>query len=206
METSSHNNLQAFGNVDAGAVNGSGGNWLLDPTDVTIVSNATDTGTSNVSTSGTDIFFPTANGAQISNASIINQLNNGTNVTILTSGTDVSGQWGNITLGADISKTSGGNASLTLNADGNINITNHNITSTAGTLDVSLLAGNTTGGSSVTLSGANISTGGGDLIINQANVSNLMSVNMTGSVLNAGTGNVAIVGCASNVSLSTNSP
>ncbi|HHR3635780.1 TPA: beta strand repeat-containing protein, partial [Salmonella enterica] len=165
-----------------------------------------DTGTSNVSTSGTNIFFPTANGAQISNASIINQLSNGTNVTILTSGTDVSGQWGNITLGADISKTSGGNASLTLNADGNINITNHNITSTAGTLDVSLLAGNTTGGSSVTLSGANISTGGGDFIINQANVSNLMSVNMTGSVLNAGTGNVAIVGCASNVSLSTNSP
>ncbi|EDD4443648.1 filamentous hemagglutinin N-terminal domain-containing protein, partial [Salmonella enterica subsp. enterica serovar Paratyphi B] len=34
VETSSHNNLQAFGNVDAGAVNGSGGNWLLDPTDV----------------------------------------------------------------------------------------------------------------------------------------------------------------------------
>ncbi|MJR82393.1 filamentous hemagglutinin, partial [Salmonella enterica subsp. enterica] len=31
VETSSHNNLQAFGRVDAGAVSGSAGNWLLDP-------------------------------------------------------------------------------------------------------------------------------------------------------------------------------
>ncbi|EAA9298040.1 hypothetical protein ADQ49_27440, partial [Salmonella enterica subsp. enterica] len=66
------------------------------------------------------VFTPSATGAQVGAASIQTQLNNGTDVTIETSGVDISGQQGNITVNADIKKTTGGNATLTLKADNNI--------------------------------------------------------------------------------------
>ncbi|EDV3147421.1 filamentous hemagglutinin N-terminal domain-containing protein, partial [Salmonella enterica subsp. enterica] len=105
VETSSHRNLQAYGTVDASSPSGKGGEWLLDPTDVTIVGSGAD---SNIdSTTNAGIFTPTASGAQILNTSIVSQLNAGTNVTVKTSGADVAGQTGNITVNANIVKTSG---------------------------------------------------------------------------------------------------
>lgn len=104
VETSSHRNLQAFGAVDASARAGHGGEWLLDPTDVTIVGTGSNTGIDSSTTDGTDIFTPTAGGAKILNTSIVNQLNAGTNVTVKTSGTDTSGQSGNIAVNANIIK------------------------------------------------------------------------------------------------------
>ncbi|KYP02679.1 hypothetical protein AU253_01480 [Yersinia pestis] len=44
VETSSQRNLQAFGQVDASAVRGSAGYWLLDPAEVTIVSSGAESG------------------------------------------------------------------------------------------------------------------------------------------------------------------
>ncbi|HAE7715107.1 TPA_asm: hypothetical protein GND06_005002, partial [Salmonella enterica subsp. enterica] len=85
METSSHRNLQASGTVDASARAGRGGEWLLDPTDVTIVGTGADTGIGSATADGTGIFTPTAGGAQILNTSIESQLNAGTNVTVRTS-------------------------------------------------------------------------------------------------------------------------
>ncbi|HFJ2164647.1 TPA: filamentous hemagglutinin N-terminal domain-containing protein, partial [Salmonella enterica] len=171
VETSSYNNLQAFGDVTASAVRGNAGNWLLDPLDVTIVSGSSNTGvtetgkgTSASLDSDTDrIFSPSAAGAQVSAAKITEQLNTGTSVTVDTHGEGA--QRGNITFAdyAQIKKTGGADATLTLKADGNIifadrkdwssltDTTKGVITSTSGKLNLNLLAGNDGQNSSVTI-------------------------------------------------------
>ncbi|EHN2968894.1 filamentous hemagglutinin N-terminal domain-containing protein [Salmonella enterica] len=171
VETSSHRNLQASGAVDASARAGHGGEWLLDPTDVTIVGAGADTGIDSATADGTDIFTPTANGGQILNSSIVNQLNAGTSVTVKTSGTDTDGETGNITVNANIIKTAGTDAKLTLLADNNISTgDNVSIGATTGKLNLDLLAGNTTNNASISLGKfINISLNGGDLLADAGN-------------------------------------
>ncbi|EEI5560689.1 filamentous hemagglutinin N-terminal domain-containing protein [Salmonella enterica] len=171
VETSSHRNLQASGAVDASARAGHGGEWLLDPTDVTIVGAGADTGIDSATADGTDIFTPTASGGQILNSSIVNQLNAGTSVTVKTSGTDTDGETGNITVNANIIKTSGTDAKLTLLADNNISTgDNVSIGATTGKLNLDLLAGNTTNNASISLGKfINISLNGGDLLADAGN-------------------------------------
>ena len=194
VETSSRGNLQAFGTVTASAKKGLAGNWLLDPADITIVNT-----TSNTMPNSNGIFTPNRESSQVANTTINDQLNNGTSVTILTSNKSISSnQLGNITVDADITKTKGSDASLTLKADGNINV-NKNITvsNNIGKLDVNLLAANTTNGSAVTIkTGANITTNGGNITIASANNSNVIRINVTGgkTTLNAGAGNVSLSG------------
>ena len=193
VETSSRGNLQAFGTVTASAKKGLAGNWLLDPADITIVSATSDTNVSN----SNGIFTPNSTNSQVANTTINNRLNNGTSVTIQTSHTSTLSK-GNITVNADITKTSGSDASLTLKADGNITV-NKNITvsQNSGKLDVNLLAANTTNGSAVTIkTGANITTNGGNITIASANNSNVIRINVTGgnTTLNAGAGNVSLSG------------
>ncbi|ELI0536934.1 filamentous hemagglutinin N-terminal domain-containing protein [Salmonella enterica] len=186
VETSSHRNLQAYGEVDASARAGHGGDWLLDPTDVTIVStgggNISETGKGTTSTLDTDtdhIFSPNASGAAILNSSIVNQLNAGTNVTVKTSGTETDGQTGNITVNADIVKTAGADTKLTLLADNNIATADRvSIGATTGKLNLDLLAGNTTNNASITLGKfINISLNGGDFLADAANPDNAVSLN-----------------------------
>ncbi|EKF3857580.1 filamentous hemagglutinin N-terminal domain-containing protein, partial [Salmonella enterica] len=154
VETSSHNNLQAFGDVDASALNGQGGNWLLDPTDVTVVGTGADTGVNSATVDNLNIFTPTASGAKILNTTISNSLDNGSSVTVKTSGTDTSGQKGNITISAGIRKAKGGDATLTFLADGNISTpdgkwnTPEFVNSTSGRLNLTMLAGD---GGTITL-------------------------------------------------------
>ncbi|EBH7913072.1 filamentous hemagglutinin N-terminal domain-containing protein [Salmonella enterica] len=171
VETSSHRNLQASGAVDASARAGHGGEWLLDPTDVTIVGAGADTGIDSATADGTDIFTPTASGGQILNSSIVNQLNAGTSVTVKTSGTDTDGETGNITVNANIIKTAGTDAKLTLLADNNISTgDNVSIGATTGKLSLDLLAGNTTNNASISLGKfINISLNGGDLLADAGN-------------------------------------
>ncbi|EJP7714970.1 hypothetical protein NY957_004595, partial [Salmonella enterica] len=168
---SSHRNLQASGAVDASARAGHGGEWLLDPTDVTIVGAGADTGIDSATADGTDIFTPTASGGQILNSSIVNQLNAGTSVTVKTSGTDTDGETGNITVNANIIKTAGTDAKLTLLADNNISTgDNVSIGATTGKLNLDLLAGNTTNNASISLGKfINISLNGGDLLADAGN-------------------------------------
>lgn len=90
-------------------------------------------------------------------SSIQSLLNSGGNVTITTTGAGT--QEGNIAINGSISKTAGGNASLTLIADGRITTnassgTHRTITSTSGTLDVSMTARATT--SAASTSGINL--------------------------------------------------
>lgn len=176
VETSSHQNLQASGTVDASSPSGKGGEWLLDPTDVTIVGSGADSNIDSTTNAGT--FTPTASGAQILNSSIVNQLNTGTSVTVKTSGVDVTGQTGNITVNANIVKTAGADAKLTLIADNNIT-TNKSISigASTGKLDLDLLAGNTTNNASVVLGqNINISLNGGDFLAGAANPVNAVSL------------------------------
>jgi filamentous hemagglutinin family protein len=100
--------------VDAPA--GAGGEWLLDPRNVTIGGHH-----------GT-----------IAASSIERSLNHGGNVTITTG--HFGHQAGNITVNSAIAKTRGGDASLTLNAANDIRV-NAPITSTHGKLAVDLVAG-----------------------------------------------------------------
>ncbi|ELS3930111.1 filamentous hemagglutinin N-terminal domain-containing protein [Salmonella enterica] len=176
VETSSHRNLQASGTVDASSPSGKGGEWLLDPTDVTIVGSGAD---SNIdATTNAGIFTPTASGARILNTSIVSQLNAGTNVTVKTSGTDTGGQTGNITLNADIVKTAGADTKLTLLADNNIaTADNVSIGATTGKLNLDLLAGNITNNASVVLGrNINISLNGGDFYAGPGNTTNNISL------------------------------
>ncbi|EAV8526198.1 filamentous hemagglutinin N-terminal domain-containing protein [Salmonella enterica] len=191
VETSSHHNLQAYGTVDASSPSGKGGEWLLDPTDVTIVGTGTD---SNIdSTTNAGIFTPTGSGAQILNSSIVNQLNAGTNVTVKTSGTDTEGQTGNITVNANIVKTAGADAKLTLLADNNISTANNiAIGATTGKLNLDLLAGNTSNTASVVLgNNISISLNGGDFLAGAANPDSAVSLTYRNNGLIYG-GNVTL--------------
>ena len=82
VETSSKDNIQAMGSVDAAAPDGAAGEWLLDPADVTIDVASTSGG----SFDGGDpnVFTPTANGAIVDANVIQAALNAGTSVTITT--------------------------------------------------------------------------------------------------------------------------
>ncbi|MDC7699730.1 YDG domain-containing protein, partial [Vogesella indigofera] len=135
--------------VNAGAEQGQGGSWLIDPYNYTI--NATAAG--NIATA----------------------LNTGTNVTVTTQsnntayGSTGSGSdSGDITVTSAITKSAGGSAALTLQADNSI-IISAPISSTAGALAIKLSAannpGSATGGVNV---GADLTSNGGNILIGGA--------------------------------------
>ncbi|NER29167.1 MAG: filamentous hemagglutinin N-terminal domain-containing protein, partial [Symploca sp. SIO1C4] len=148
IETSGKQFLNLTSTPDASAPNGSGGTWLIDPTDITIING-----------SGGAIGTNTVDVTNINTA-----LNTGTNVTITTSigGTDQ----GNITQNNDaaISKTAGGDATLTLQAENDI-VLNGEIISSSGQLNVQLLAdSDDSGAGAIGIFGATIDTNGGNFI------------------------------------------
>ncbi|TWC68556.1 filamentous hemagglutinin N-terminal domain-containing protein [Herbaspirillum sp. SJZ099] len=114
---------------------GSGGTWLIDPYDLTVVSSSSAPIQGGMC--GTVYAVGSSDGGtEILNSTINAQLNLGVNVTLTTGNGGNSGD-GNITISADIVKSAGAAANLTLNADNNINI-NANITSTSNGLDLAL--------------------------------------------------------------------
>jgi filamentous hemagglutinin family protein len=147
IETSAAHVDTAALTVNAGAARGQGGQWLIDPYDYTITSSAAST--------------------------IAGALNTGTNVTVTTQsnsasyGATGSGS-GDITVSSAITKSSGGNANLTLRADRNI-IVNSAITATTGQLGITLSAANNAssalGGVAVN---ANLASNGGKIMIGGA--------------------------------------
>lgn len=155
VETSSRGLLNSSAIVDVSAASGKHGEWLLDPTTITIAAGAP------AATNATD-GVNTVDATTISNA-----LNTGANVTVM-------GTIG-INIEADISKTAGAESSLTFTAPGNINLgtvsqsrqisatdaPNSGVTSS---LNVTFNGG--TGGN-VTLYGS-ISTNGGDVVFDKA--------------------------------------
>uniref|UniRef100_A6VZU3 Filamentous haemagglutinin family outer membrane protein n=2 Tax=Gammaproteobacteria TaxID=1236 RepID=A6VZU3_MARMS len=155
--------------------------WLLDPTNITI--SAGSDGSLTDGETQSDI------GAE----TIETALNAGTNVTVQTD-SEVAGE-GDITLAANISKSSGADATLTLTAANNIVINeNVSITSTTGALKTVLRADNDINSSgSVSMgAGSSIDTNGGDVWIGGATDTS-PAASVTTQAISAAAGSVKIL-------------
>jgi filamentous hemagglutinin family protein len=169
IETSSKNNLQAFGEAQASAPKGLAGEWLLDPSNVIVGTTATSGGSFS---GGNPTIFTPANvdTAFILNTQVNSALNLGTSVTI-TTGSATTLDCGIITIDAPISKTYGGNATLTLDSDSGI-VINADITSVSNSLFMNFQAdSNADGFGSFTLAtAANLFSNGGNITVTAADV------------------------------------
>lgn len=150
IETSAAHVVHGAGlQVDAASARGAGGLWLVDPYDYTI----------NASSAAT----------------IAGALNTGTSVTVTTQSNAPGygsagnpGGSGDITVASPISKTSGGNATLTLRADRNV-VVNAPITSTSGALGITLSSANNLSSSAGGVSVAsNLLSNGGRILVGGA--------------------------------------
>ncbi len=204
VETSGLKMLTSTGSVVASALNGQGGMWLLDPSDINILSSATAAGTFTGGAPNT--FNPTGSGtATVDVADINASLNSGTSVTITT--TSGGSQTGNVTFvagaGNAISKTSGSDATLRVDAAGDITV-NSTIESTTGRLHldfnnysdltISSTGSLSTNGGNITFDSASngafssqgtIDTGAGSLTINHGTgaISVLNTIQSNGGAL-----------------------
>ncbi|MBI3515451.1 MAG: filamentous hemagglutinin N-terminal domain-containing protein [Proteobacteria bacterium] len=139
VETSSRNVLDvATGRVDAAAPAGRAGTWLLDPYDITITNSTTN---GSFSGGNPNVFTPT-NTATVDAATISASLSGGTSVTIDTGAPG--GDNGDITVAANITKSGGGLATLTIVAAGAMSVTGAPVIGvTAGnSLNVDITLGN----------------------------------------------------------------
>jgi filamentous hemagglutinin family protein len=199
VETSAHA-LDVSGRVDLSAASGKGGTWLLDPYNINITSGAS-SGTSTESP-----FTPNAGGSStLSSATLNASLSEGANIIVQTS--SGAGTSGDINVQDNVQAQ--GNASLTLIAHRNINMTGTSITHADGaTLNVSMLSNfNNSGNGSVALNNATIRTNGGDLTISGAvdpsgsfastNVSSGTGVFIRSSLIDTNGGDVTIRGATS---------
>jgi filamentous hemagglutinin family protein len=148
IETSSKNNLQAYGFANASAISGSAGKWLLDPRNVSIQTFGTGTLTGGV-------FTPSTDNATIAPVTITSALDLGTSVEINTGTTG--GQVGDITVANAVATSAGAaDASLTLKAANSIIVNAAiDLSTMVGAGNISLLAdADASGSGTVTLNAA----------------------------------------------------
>ncbi|WP_179401440.1 beta strand repeat-containing protein [Burkholderia guangdongensis] len=214
IETSSHSLDTAGAVVDASALHGVGGTWLLDPYSVTIVSSGPAAAASDAP--GGSVTFSYSSASTLTTGAIQSELNNGTSVTVATSATGGNGA-GDIDVAdsATIQKTSGGDAKFSLQASGSVVIGyGVSITSSAGKLDVLLDSnvgvtapfGGTVSIGDGFFGGATIQTNGGNFVVNGNGGSGAASITRT--TVDTGGGNVSItgnVGSGGTVATSTSS-
>ena len=210
VETSGKEHLGVTGTVDASAPKGKAGDWLLDPRNVTI----SGAGSYSVNPAGETV-DPGSDGFTILDSSISAALSGGNNVTITTGTTGA--QTGDITLSnATISKTGGGDATLTLKADGSVLTSGTNaITSTSGKLHTILWSdADSVNRGKISLVATTITTNGGDIVMAgklddganggvagdgrpdgfaETNLDNGVNIG-SNSFLNAGGGNIMAIG------------
>ncbi|WP_041641252.1 beta strand repeat-containing protein [Magnetococcus marinus] len=158
VETSGHH-LDVTGiQLALDAPKGAGGLWLLDPNNIEITN-----ATSNLDDSSAPTYTSTDDGSQIDVATIEAQLNAGVVVKIQTASAGTNAEDGDIIINADISKTSGDDASLILYAYGNIVMDGHSITSISNELGVAFYADyNSSSDGAIVISGdSSITTNGG---------------------------------------------
>ncbi|MEG4218603.1 two-partner secretion domain-containing protein, partial [Microcoleus sp. Pol14C4] len=195
-EVSGKQSLDFQGLVDLRSTFGIAGTLLLDPTDITISTGA-DTAGDSFSAGG--VFTPLGATSTINNGTLQTQLGLG-NVTISTAPGPVPGNQGDITVSAPISWTNSN--SLTLNANNSI-LVNKNITANGGSITLNADVDGS-GAGAIAITNAIINSNGGNIILgggtNPSNspavgtVANPSGVDLTGSTLNAGTGNISLRG------------
>jgi filamentous hemagglutinin family protein len=117
---------------DASAALGTGGEWLIDPYNITIQAAGSDT-----SIGSSPNWSSTGDSAILTTGSIQSALNAGTSVTVTTGGGGSQG--GDIVVSSGITKSAGGSATLTMNAHRDI-VIDAAITATTGALSLSLNA------------------------------------------------------------------
>jgi filamentous hemagglutinin family protein len=164
--------------VTAAAPYGKGGQWLIDPTDITIDAAAATTYNNTLNT-GTDVTVETASG-----------------------GTDA----GNITLAANIAKTAGTDATLTLKADNNIVVNSGvSISSTSNKLNVILNSDSDGSGlgniqvlGSIATNGGSIVLGGGTCTVSGCDraAAGSFGISLNSASLTSGGGDITLVGSA----------
>ena len=159
IETSARHRLTLNASPDASAPNGAAGTWLIDPDDIVITDSAGGGIASNL----------------VAAATINTVLDTGTNVTLDTSSVPTPRAFvpqGNITQqsGATISKSSGNDATLTLQANNNI-VLNDSIISASNKLNVVLNSDRDSqnGGAIDVRPGSEIRTNGGDIVLGGGN-------------------------------------
>jgi filamentous hemagglutinin family protein len=185
IETSGHI-LNPLATIKAGE----GGTWLLDPNNISIVDDSTPEMGDIYSTTYTSTINSVIRASRI-NAS----LNAGTSVTITTGSGGTSA--GDIRVIAAISKTLGGNATLTLTANNNITIYK-SISSSSNALDINLnsSASATTGIGTILYAGLN--SNGGNITIGTSSSNGNLAVG--GDItINSGAGAVTINGTVTGV-------
>ncbi|HHF2606098.1 TPA: beta strand repeat-containing protein, partial [Haemophilus influenzae] len=118
--------------------------WLLDPYNVRIVDGNTNTNTiTNTNTDNKSVFTATTDDQVVVNSAITSALNAGTNVEVTTGIDTKKKNKGNLTVEADIIKTLGNDATLTLTANGKFTQNeNTEIKSESGKLNLTINAGN----------------------------------------------------------------
>jgi filamentous hemagglutinin family protein len=171
VETSSKNNLQAFGAVNASASKGSAGMWLMDPGNITIDSTGPTT-PGGFSGANPLIFTAPSDPSVVLNRDITSALNQGTSVTIQTG----SGAEYDITLSAPIAKTLDNATTLTLDATGAITI-NADITSIANELNMIFNADSNDSGAGTFNLNANLLSNGGNVTVNASGVALTGTIN-----------------------------
>lgn len=212
IETSSKNFLDVRGAPDASAPKGKGGTWLIDPRNINIK-----TGVTAGSFSGGDpsVFQPSSSISTLLNTDLNTVLNAGTDVQITTV-YNSTGQTGTIYVYEPISKTAGGDATLTFTINNTIYVQN-TISSSSGKLNLVFETGrpgmigtsysgdiwiqadiDTNGGS---FSAEDYDDGGGMVVTNSNTLTTgngsvtvdlgLLSIESQASI-NAGSGNVTI--------------
>ncbi|MCK9389018.1 MAG: filamentous hemagglutinin N-terminal domain-containing protein, partial [Sulfuritalea sp.] len=205
VETSGKRYLDVAGiKVDASSPKGQNGLWLLDPNNIEIVAGP---GTDVNASYGSGIWDTTNDTATVYAGNIASVLDLGTNVTVQTGTSGTNSQYGDITVSGAITKSYGGDASLTLSAHNDIVVgAGVGISSTFGALTVVLnsdsdalnggaIVMNT--GSFITSNGGNITLGGGaNPLLNPAtgNGANVSGISLDGVTLNAGAGNISLRG------------
>jgi filamentous hemagglutinin family protein len=170
IETSSLNFLDISGiKVDATAAQGLSGTWLIDPRNITIQ----DANGANGTFSGDNpnVFAPVGDNSVVSTQDIQAQLNAGTNVTITTGSTGT--QEGNITVADSIIKTSGGAATLTLQAANHLTFESDvNISSNSDALNLVLTADSDHSGSGdIVMTNGQVNANGGQITITASSIS-----------------------------------
>ncbi|MEW5856851.1 MAG: filamentous hemagglutinin N-terminal domain-containing protein, partial [Cyanobacteriota bacterium] len=184
VETSGRQYLEIGTNPDVTAPAGLGGEWLIDPNNIDIV-----TGNGNVNINTSNPFESTNDTAKLGVNHILAALTGGANVTVMTGTGGDNTQEGNINLNAELDYNKKGTNTLTFKAHNDININEaikDSVAASADSLNLILNADSDTNNTGKVNIKAAIATGGGNLTITANDVI------LGNNTIDAGSGNITL--------------